>query len=130
MTPLDPLLLATGARRLRYVHGRGRNVPRLSKLEPHGVLEMHPDVAGRLDLKDGDRVRVTSRAGSFETYARVMQGHELRGGTLQHAHGFAGENVNRVTCDDVCDPISGFPTLKNVRVRVERIEEISEAPER
>jgi len=31
--------------------------------------------------------------------------------------------VNRVTCDDVNDPVSGFPLLKGVPVRIEPLAE-------
>ena len=116
-----PILLSTGARKQKFFHGRYRNIPQLYKAEPHGHLEMHPEDAKKLGLKDGDRVRVTSRIGSFETLAQVMHEKEIVKGTMQHTHGFADENVNEVTYDDVSDPISGFPVLKSVQVRVEKL---------
>lgn len=119
--PKYPILLSTGARKQKFFHGRYRNIPQLYKAEPHGHLEMHPDDAKTLGLKDGDRVRVTSRIGSFETLAQVMHEKEIVKGTMQHTHGFADENVNEVTCDDVSDPISGFPVLKSIQVRVEKL---------
>ena len=50
-----------------------------------------------------------------------MHEKEIVKGTMQHTHGFADENVNEVTYDDVSDPISGFPVLKSVQVRVEKL---------
>ena len=40
---------------------------------------------------------------------------------MQHTHGFVDENVNEITYDDVSDPISGFPVLKSIQVKVEKI---------
>lgn len=119
--PEYPILLSTGARKQKYFHGRYRNIPQLYKAEPHGRLEMHPDDAAALGVKDGDRVRVTSRIGSFETTAQVMHPKEIFKGSMQHTHGFADENVNEITYDDVSDPISGFPVLKSIQVKVEKI---------
>ena len=116
-----PILLSTGARKQKYFHGRYRNIPQLYKAEPHGKLEMHPDDAAALGIKDGDRVRVTSRIGSFETTAQVMHPKEIFKGSMQHTHGFVDENVNEITYDDVSDPISGFPVLKSIQVKVEKI---------
>lgn len=119
--PEYPILLSTGARKQKYFHGRYRNIPQLYKAEPHGRLEMHPDDAAALGIKDGDRVRVASRIGSFETTAQVMHPKEIFKGSMQHTHGFVDENVNEITYDDVSDPISGFPVLKSIQVKVEKI---------
>lgn len=119
--PNYPILLSTGARKQKYFHGRYRNIPQLYKAEPHGRLEMHPIDAKKLGIKDGDRVRVTSRIGSFETFAQIMHPKEIFPGSMQHTHGFADENVNNITYDDVSDPISGFPALKSIQVQVEKI---------
>lgn len=116
-----PYILMTGARKQKYFHGRYRNIPQLRDAEPHGSLEMHPDDAARIGVKTGDRVRVRSRVGHFETYALVMHAKEIYPGSMQCSHGFADENVNWATYDDVCDPISGFPALKSVSVAVQKL---------
>lgn len=119
--PEYPYLLSTGARKQKFFHGRYRNIPQLYKAEPHGHLEMHPDDAKKLGVANGDTVRVTSRIGSFETFVQIMHPKEIFKGSMQHTHGFADENVNNITYDDIHDPISGFPALKSVQVRVEKI---------
>ena len=116
-----PYLLMTGARKQKYFHGRYRNIPQLYKAEPNGELEIHPEDAKELGIKDGDRVKITSRIGSIETFAKVVHEKEIFKGSLQHTHGFAKQNINRVTYDDVTDPISGFPSLKAVQVKIEKI---------
>lgn len=51
-----PLVLFTGARLISYFHSQGRQIPALRKLDPDPTVELHPDTAARLDLKDGDWV--------------------------------------------------------------------------
>lgn len=116
-----PFFLSTGARKQKYFHGRYRNIPQLFKAEPRGFLEMHPDDAAVMGLAHGDRVKVSSRIGSFETNVQIMDAKEIHRGMAQHTHGFANENVNLVTYDDVNDPISGFPALKSIQVKIEKI---------
>ena len=82
---------------------------------------MHPDDAAVMGLAHGDRVKVSSRIGSFETNVQIMDAKEIHRGMAQHTHGFANENVNLVTYDDVNDPISGFPALKSIQVKIEKI---------
>lgn len=119
--PEYPYLLITGARVQKFFHGRYRNIEQLRKADPHGALEMHPEDAKDLGLSTGDRVRVTSRIGSIETYVRVLHEKEIIKGAMQHTHGYVNENINRVTYDDVTDPISGFPALKSVQIKVEKL---------
>jgi anaerobic selenocysteine-containing dehydrogenase len=51
-----PLVLFTGARTISYFHSQGRQIPALRKLNPDPTVEIHPDTARRLDLKDGEWV--------------------------------------------------------------------------
>jgi formate dehydrogenase (coenzyme F420) alpha subunit len=52
----------------------------------------------------------------------VVAANEIRPGNLQVTHGWAQANVNLLTHDDRFDPISGFPLMKSVEVRVEKLE--------
>ena len=81
---------------------------------------MHPDDAVALGVADGDTVRVTSRIGSLEIPVKVTAPNEILPGSLQITHGWKDANVNLITHDDRFDPISGFPLMKSVEVRVER----------
>jgi len=119
-----PYMMMTGARRQKYFHGRYRNIPQIFKTEPHGYLQMHPDDAKELGIKDGDRIRVSSRIGSINTYASIVHKKEIFKGSVQHTHGFVNENINNLTYDETiaCDPISGFPALKSILVKIEKID--------
>ena len=118
--PEYPFVLMTGARKLMYLHSRFRNIPRFRKAVPNPEVEMHPIDAASLGVGDGDLVRVVSRIGALEIPVKVMAPNELLPRTLQITHGWREANVNLITHDDRFDPVSGFPLMKSVEVRVER----------
>jgi anaerobic selenocysteine-containing dehydrogenase len=116
-----PFVLITGARKLLYLHSRFRNIPRFLTAIPGPEVEMHPDDAARLGVADGETVRVTSRIGALELPVKVTAPNEILPGSLQITHGWSEANVNLITHDDRFDPISGFPLMKSVEVRVEKL---------
>ena len=116
-----PLILITGARKSVYYHSRFHNIPRFRKLYPRAEVEIHPEDAGKLCIEDGDQVRITSEIGSITLAAKIVKGVDTRQGIIQISHGWEQEsNVNRVTYDCINDPISGFPQLTSIPVRMER----------
>lgn len=119
--PEFPYVLVTGARKLLYMHSRFRNIARFRTATPGPEVEMHPDDAGALGVSDGDSVEVVSRIGSVVIPVKVMSPNEIRPGELQITHGWSEANVNLLTHDDRFDPISGFPLMKSVEVRVSRV---------
>ncbi len=119
--PDYPYVLITGARKLLYYHSRFRNIRRFRTAIPAPEVEMHPQDAAALGVAAGEEVRVTSRIGSLKIPVRVMSPEEIPPGTLQITHGWKEANVNLLTPDDRLDPISGFPLMKAVEVRVERV---------
>ena len=118
--PQYPFVLVTGARKLLFYHSRYQNIPRFSGAGGSPEMEMHPEDATRLGLRDGERVRVSSRVGTIELPVTVTAPNEILPGTVQITHGYRQANVNLLTPDDVFDPISGFPLMKAVPVKVER----------
>jgi len=118
-----PLVLTTGARMPLFCHSRYLNIPRLRKVSPTAEVEIHPEDAASARIEDKERVRVISQIGSVEVQARVVGSSEILPGVLQITHGWDDGNVNLVTYDLINDPISGFPLLKAVPVRVEKIQQ-------
>jgi anaerobic selenocysteine-containing dehydrogenase len=115
-----PLLLVTGARQKGYLHSRYRNIARLRKLHPEAEVEVHPGDAARLGVHDGQMVRVASELGQVLVRARITTEQDIRPGVVQITHGWEHQaNVNRLTPDAVTDPISGFPQLTSIPVRME-----------
>jgi anaerobic selenocysteine-containing dehydrogenase len=116
--PEYPFVLMTGARASLYGHSRSHNIARFLTADPGPAVEMHPDDAARLGVTDGAMVGITSRIGSVAVPVRVVARNEILPGCLQMTHGWARGNVNLLTHDDRFDPISGFPLMKSVEVRV------------
>jgi len=116
-----PFVLMTGARKVMYFHGRYRNIEQINKVMPEGLVEIHPEDAQALSIVDGERVRVVTDNGALEIKAKVLHEKEIHPGAIQITHGFAKANVNKLVGDGTRDPISGFPALKSVPARIEKI---------
>ena len=56
LTKEYPFILITGSRQLAYFHSLGHQVPWLRELVPDPLVEMHPETAEKLGIKDGDWV--------------------------------------------------------------------------
>ncbi len=115
-----PLLLTTGRVVSQYLSGtQTRRIGPLVDLYPEPRVEMHPQLAKRLGVHDGDRVRVTSRRGSVTLPAQVVG--TIRPDTIFIPYHWPGErSANRLT-QRAYDPIAKIPEFKTSAVRVERV---------
>ena len=116
-----PLVMTTGARKSLFYHSRHQNIARFRTIHPDAEVEIHPEDAADLGIADGDTVRVVSAVGSLQIRAKIVHPAELRQGVVEIYHGWEDWRVNFLTYDDINDPISGFPLLKAVPVRIERV---------
>jgi anaerobic selenocysteine-containing dehydrogenase len=118
-----PYLLISGARKRVYLHSRYRNIPRFRRLHPRAEIELHPEDAAALGVREGELLRISSEIGSIVLPAKILEPDEILPGLVQITHGWEGQgNVNRLTFDNVTDPISGFPLLTSIPVRLVRVE--------
>jgi len=115
-----PFLLTTGARMTLFYHSRHQNIAKFRLIHTRAEVEIHPDDAAGLGIADGETVCLTSRLGSIEVAARIVHRAELRRGVVEVYHGWEDHPANILTFGDVNDPISGFPLLKAVPVRIEK----------
>ncbi|MFC5942331.1 molybdopterin oxidoreductase family protein [Micromonospora harpali] len=114
-----PLRLTTGRVLAQYQSGaQTRRVPALRRAAPRAFVELHPDLAARLGVGDGEDVRVTSRRGELRAPARLTP--TIRPDTVFAPFHWGGAaRANSVT-NDAVDPVSGMPEFKICAVRVER----------
>ncbi|MFC4146239.1 molybdopterin oxidoreductase family protein [Micromonospora mangrovi] len=122
--PVDaahPLHFTTGRVLAHYQSGaQTRRVDALRRAAPGGFVELHPDLAARLGVADGDEVRVVSRRGELRAPARLTP--TIRPDTVFAPFHWPGAaRANSVT-NDAVDPVSGMPEFKICAVRVERAE--------
>jgi formate dehydrogenase major subunit len=84
-----------------------------------GTLDLSADDAGRLDIDQGDMVKVSSRRGEIEVPARIDGG--LREGLVfMSVHFPEDADVNRLTIE-AWDPKSGTAEFKATAVRLEKV---------
>jgi anaerobic selenocysteine-containing dehydrogenase len=81
-----PLILSTGRRSILYFHAEHRNIKPLRELEPHPVVEIHPDTARSLGINDGDWVWLENPHGRCKRKARYF--HGIHPKVVQSPHGW------------------------------------------
>ncbi|GHC11155.1 MULTISPECIES: molybdopterin oxidoreductase family protein [Streptomyces rochei group] len=127
--PAGPVLV--GRRHLRSNNSWMHNVPALTGGSNRCTLQLHPDDAGRLGLRDGQPVRVEGAGGAVTAPAEVTDtvrpgvvslphgwGHDRPGTRLTHAATDPGVNVNQLLDGSLLDPLSGNAVLNGVPVKL------------
>ncbi|WP_372349926.1 molybdopterin oxidoreductase family protein [Streptomyces sp. KL116D] len=115
-----PVYLTTGRVVAQYQSGaQTRRVDELNKAAPGPFVELHPRLAARLGVVEGDEVAVVSRRGRAVAPARVVGTIRVDTVFMPFHWGGAGR-VNAVT-NPALDPVSRMPEFKVCAVRVERV---------
>ena len=114
-----PFILTTGARKTLLYHSRNQNFEQFRKVHPRAYVEIHPGDASELGIGQGDPIRIVSSIGALVVEANIVNRNELLRGVIEMYHGWEEWRINFTTFDCVNDPISGFPLLKGVPVRLE-----------
>lgn len=111
-----PFWLTTG-RRLQQYHTstQTRRAKGLSDLLPEERMELNPEDAKKLKIKDGDRVKVRSRRGEIELHCQVTD--RVPPGTVFISFHFWEANANVLT-NTALDPKCKIPELKACAVTV------------
>ena len=114
-----PLILTTGRVISQFLSGtQTRRIGPLNDMAPHPYVEVHPQLASRLGLVDGEPVLVESRRATIELAVKVV--NTIRPDTVFVPYHWAGrESINRVT-NSAQDPISKIPEYKACAVRLRR----------
>ena len=128
-----PFILITGGRHQPFYHSEHRQVPSMRKMHPEPIVQIHPDTAVSLGIKDGDWVFVESPRGKITQKCQIFDGLNPRVVHVQHGwwypeeegaepslYGIWKSNCNVLTDDDpdACNPISGGWPLRTLLCRV------------
>ncbi len=115
-----PMILTTG-RILHHYHTRSMTgrVEGIDELYPDSFIEINPEDAARMEVEDGETVKVTSRRSSIKT--RVYITDRVAEGVVFIPFHFAVGAANKLTSSTNLDPIAKIPELKVSAVRVEKI---------
>lgn len=106
-----PYILCTGARKAHLFHSRTYRVRWLSDLEPHTVVNICPEDAAELGVKEGDTVRLSTPAGAMRLCVQLDSG--VKRGVVHVYHDDPDMNINLLFPNDYLDPISGFPGYRS-----------------
>lgn len=119
LEPQRPVYLVTGRVLAHYQSGaQTRRVAALNKASAEPFVELHPQLARRLAVDDGDDVAVTSPRGTAVARARITTA--IRPDTVFMPFHWPGEGMANAVTNDATDPISGMPEFKVCAVSVAR----------
>jgi formate dehydrogenase, alpha subunit, archaeal-type len=114
-----PFTLMTG-RLLFHYHTRTQTdrAKLLHHEVPAGFVQINSDDAMRMNIQNGEKIKLSSRRGEVETLAKVTD--EVAPGVLMMTMHFGDAAANMLT-NTALDPLSKMPELKHCAVKVEKI---------
>jgi formate dehydrogenase alpha subunit len=114
-----PMWLSTGRSFAHYHSGTMTRVsPTLHQEVPEGYVEISPADARAMGIKEGERIKVSSRRGEIQIKARIS-GKVNRGVVFIPFH-FA-ETAANVLTNSAYDPVAKIPEYKVCAVKVEKL---------
>jgi assimilatory nitrate reductase catalytic subunit len=116
-----PIILTTGRVVSHFLSGtQTRRIGGLLDQYPQPLCEMHPRLAEKLGISDGDFVKVESRRGHVVVRAQIVK--TIRPDTVfVPYHWPLGRSANNATIRAI-DPVSNIPEYKICAVRVSKTE--------
>ena len=131
-----PFILISGARSIAYVHSMGRQIPWLRELVPDPQMEIHPQTASELGIKEGDWVwlEVPASKERIKQKAKLFPGiHPKVIHVASHwwypekpgpDHGHWEVNINAlISGGPPYDPIAGTTVLRGSLCKIYKVEE-------
>jgi predicted molibdopterin-dependent oxidoreductase YjgC len=113
-------MLTTG--RLYYHYHTGTMTRRVSILDreaPEALLEIHPEDAKKLGIRNRDKVEISSRRGSIELKAEITDRVPQK--VVFSTFHFREACINLLT-NPVFDPVAKIPEYKGCAVKIRRCE--------
>ncbi len=115
-----PYLLTTGRMLTHYHTGTMTRRSRgLNEVCPEGFIEIHPRTAKKLNVCEGEMIRVTSRRGSIRVKVRITE--RVTPKVVYMNFHFAESAANRLTIAAL-DPMSGIAETKVCAVKLEKLQ--------
>lgn len=128
-----PMILTTGSKPMYFFHSEHRQIPSLRKRNPDPLLEIHPDTAGSLGVREGDWVWIETPQGRVKMRAKLFDGIAPDVVGAQPSwwfpeapppeYGWKRSNVNILIGEMEHDPDNGSESLRSVLCKVYRVEE-------
>ncbi len=130
MTKQYPFILITGARSPAFYTSEHRMIPWLREIFPDPIVEIHPETAEKLGIKDGQWVFIESPRGKIKQRAVLTTGVDKRVIAAQYGwwfpemktpgHGWDISNINMLTDNDPAgyDAAMGADNLRVLMCKV------------
>jgi assimilatory nitrate reductase catalytic subunit len=118
VTEAFPLRLTTGRVAMQYQSGA--QTRRIASLSGDAYVELHEDLAVRLGVVDGERVKVSTARGQVWLAARVSDA--IRSDTVFVPFHWAGKKRANTLTGDWLDPVSKMPAFKACAARIDRVQ--------
>ncbi|MBN1847200.1 MAG: molybdopterin-dependent oxidoreductase [Deltaproteobacteria bacterium] len=128
--PAFPLVL-TSAKDPNYLHSSYRWLEPLRKRRPNPLIEIHPETAAKLNIKEGDPVVIETLSGTITQTAKLTD--EIHPRVVNAAYGWwfpedgtdpqygwKKSNYNMLTSMDKIGKEFGTPNLKGIGCRIRR----------
>lgn len=117
-----PIWFTSGRVVSQYLSGtQTRRIENLVNQYPEPLCEMHPILAEKLGVKDGQKVKVSSRRGEMIVPAQVVK--TIRPDTVFIPYHWPGKKAANLITNRKLDPISKIPEFKVCSCRVEPLSE-------
>ncbi|GAB6908898.1 hypothetical protein JCM12296A_47380 [Desulfosarcina cetonica] len=124
-----PLILTTGVRSKAYFVSEGRQIKSLRKINPDPLVEIHPETARSLGIREGDWVWIETSENRIRMRAKLFDGIAPDVVSAQHAwwfpeegppeYGWKRSNVNLLLGDRAwVDPETGSECLRSSLCKV------------
>lgn len=119
-----PVVLTTGRVVSQYLSGtQTRRIGKLVDLYPEPKLEIHPELALRYGIKQNEMVRVSTRRGTDEFPANIVE--TIRRDTVFLPYHWPGKKSANQFTPGTLDPISKIPEFKVCACKLEPLGIIS-----
>lgn len=129
-----PFILSTGGRQPYYFHSQYRQVPWLRERQPYPIVQIHPETAKELGIKEGTWVWIETPRGRIKQVAQLFAGMDPRMVVAQASwwypeepgpdHGLWKSNANVLTRNDPpYDPAIGSTTFRALLCKMYKVED-------
>lgn len=119
-----PLICVNGIKTVLYSHTQFRTLPLLRDIMPDPWVELHPDKAAQLDIREGDLVLLTSPRAQVRLKAKISAGvssPDIVYSTYGWGQAYiGGEVTNYLSPGHPRDPISASTSSHSFLCRIEK----------
>ncbi|MCP4133047.1 MAG: molybdopterin-dependent oxidoreductase [bacterium] len=123
-----PLVLTTGAKSIYFFHSEGRQIPSLRKKNPEPAIEINPETARNLNIKDNEMVWIETTEGRIQMRTKFFDGIAKNVISAPHAwwfpeeeppgYGWKRSSINLLFGKTEKDPDNGSEPLRSTLCKV------------